>query len=62
MNKSQNKKCSKCSSKENVVPIRYGMPGPEMWKESDMGEIKLGGCGMIENAPEWYCNKCEYEF
>ena len=56
------KQCTKCSSKENVVPIAYGYPGPEMWKESEMGEIKLGGCGIVENAPEWYCNKCEHEF
>jgi len=33
-----------------------------MWKESDMGEIKLGGCVIEENAPKWHCGKCKYEF
>ena len=54
-------KCPQCSN-DFVVPILYGMPGPEMMLESDMGKIKLGGCGIIENAPKWYCNKCEHEF
>ena len=58
----KSKKYPKCSNNEHVVPIRYGMPGPEMMLESDMGKIKLGGCGIVENAPEWYCNKCEHEF
>jgi len=56
------KKCTKCSSNVKVVPIEYGYPGPEMWKDYDMGKIKLGGCGIIENAPKFYCNKCEYSF
>ena len=56
------KECPKCSSKENVIPIQYGYPGPEMWKESDMGEIKLGGCGIVENAPKWHCSKGKNEF
>ena len=54
--------CSKCSNTKHVVPIRYGMPGPEMMLEYDMGKIKLGGCGIVENAPKWYCHKCEHEF
>ena len=56
------KTCPKCSSKENIVPIRYGMPGPEMQQDFYEGKIKLGGCSIVENAPEWYCNKCENEF
>ena len=56
------KKCTKCSSVKSVIPIKYGMPGPEMMMESDMEKIKLGGCGIVENAPEWYCRKCENEF
>ena len=26
------------------------------------GKIKLGGCSIVENAPEWYCNKCDSQF
>ena len=62
MSKKSLKQCPKCSSKEIVIPIRYGMPGVEMQQDFHEGKIKLGGCGMVENAPEWYCNKCEYEF
>ena len=56
------KKCPKCSSAVSVVPIRYGMPGVEMQQDSYGGKIKLGGCGIVENAPKWYCRKCEHEF
>ena len=56
------KKCPKCSLAEPVVPIRYGMPGPKMQQDYYEGKIKLGGCGIVENAPKWYCNKCEHEF
>ena len=38
------------------------MPGVEMQQDSHDGKIKLGGCGIVENAPKWYCNKCEHEF
>ena len=62
MAKSISKSCPKCSSKENIVPIRYGMPGVEMQQEHHDGKIKLGGCGIVDNAPEWYCNKCEHDF
>ena len=62
MNKKFVKKCTKCSSKENVVPIKYGYPGLEMQQDSHEGKIKLGGCCIEENAPKWYCNKCEHEF
>ena len=62
MKKVSNKICSKCSSKENVIPIKYGYPGLEMQQDSHEGKIKLGGCGIVENAPKWYCHKCEHEF
>ena len=62
MSKKSLKQCPKCSSKENVIPIRYGMPGVEMQQDFHEGKIKLGGCGIVENAPKWYCNKCKYEF
>ena len=61
MSKKYNKICPECKS-TNIIPIKYGMPGIEMREDADMGKIKLGGCGIVENAPEWYCNKCEHEF
>ena len=56
------KKCPNCSSAEFVVPIRYGMPGPGMQKKYYEGEVKLGGCCMAEENPNWYCKKCEHAY
>ena len=38
------------------------MPGLEMQQDFYDGKIKLGGCGIVENPPKWYCNKCERNF
>lgn len=56
------KKCPNCSSAEFVVPIRYGMPGPGMQQKYYEGEIKLGGCCMAEEMPNWHCKKCEHDY
>ena len=56
------KKCPNCSSAESVVPIRYGMPGPGMQQKYYEGKIKLGGCDMDEENPNWYCKKCEHDY
>ena len=54
--------CPKCSSKDSVVRIMYGMPGPEMQQDYYDGKIKLGGCGVSENDPDYHCNDCEFEW
>ena len=54
-------KCPKCSS-DLVVPIMYGMPGPEMQQDYFDGKIKLGGCGMSEENPDYHCKDCNYEW
>ena len=56
------KKCPNCSSAEFVVPIRYGMPGPGMQQKYYEGEIKLGGCMVAMDNPNWHCKKCEHEY
>ena len=56
------KKCPKCSSAEFVVPIRYGMPGVEMQQKHHEGKIKLGGCSMEIDAPNWHCKECEQDY
>jgi len=51
-------RCPVCGAA--MVPIEYGMPGPEMQEASERGEIILGGCCIIEGAmPEWGCRACE---
>ena len=56
------KKCPNCSSAKSVVPIRYGMPGVEMMQKHHEGKIKLGGCSVREDAPNWHCKECERDF
>ena len=56
------KKCPKCSSAEFVVPIRYGMPGVEMQQKHYEGKIKLGGCMVAMDNPDWHCKKCELDY
>ena len=38
------------------------MPGVEMQKEYYEGKIKLGGCMVYEEAPDYHCNYCRYEW
>ena len=54
--------CPKCSSKDSVVHIRYGMPGQEMQDNYYKGKIKLGGCMIDDSAPNYHCNECKYEW
>ena len=53
--------CPKCGS-EQVVPIGYGLPGPEMAAMADRGEIVLGGCVIEPDAPRWSCKACGWEW
>jgi hypothetical protein len=47
--------CPDCGS-PSIVPIRYGLPGPEMQGQARRGEILLGGC-CVED-PRWHCKHC----
>ena len=47
--------CPDCGSRA-FVPIRYGLPGPEMRERSRRGEIVLGGCCV--HTPRWHCRDC----
>ena len=62
LNKINKPKCPKCSSKDSVVPIAYGLPGDEMRKEAGEEKIVLGGCIIREDSPNWYCKECENRF
>ena len=50
-------KCPICGSKENVIPIHYGlvMDVPKGYGKDFM----LGGCVVDFDSPNWYCKKCE---
>ncbi len=55
------KTCPRCDS-QNVVPILYGMPGPEMFEESRRGEVALGGCVVFPDAPDHTCRNCGHDW
>jgi hypothetical protein len=54
-------KCPNCDSKD-IVSIVYGYPGPELFEESDLGKVKLGGCCMEIDAPDRHCKDCEHQW
>jgi hypothetical protein len=53
--------CPTCT-KATLVPIQYGLPGPEMRQDFEMGLIELGGCCVTDNDPELACLNCEARF
>jgi len=61
MNEEKPEACPRCHS-SNVIPILYGMPTSEAGEESDKGLIKLGGCDVSDDDPQWYCKDCGHEF
>jgi hypothetical protein len=60
--RSRKKACPKCSNKDSVVEIVYGFPGSDLIEMAQRGEILLGGCCIFEDAPEYYCKKCDLKF
>ncbi|MEI6156527.1 MAG: hypothetical protein WCP88_04950 [bacterium] len=53
--------CPTCK-KAKLVPIAYGLPGPEMRQEFEMGMISLGGCCVTDSDPELECLSCKEKF
>lgn len=51
------KKCFTCGSLD-VAKIIYGYPTADAFKEQEEGKIKLGGCMISEDSPQYHCNKC----
>ena len=54
-------KCPRCGS-EDVLPIVYGYPGPELFEESLAGQVRLGGCMVGPDSPEFHCEVCDHEW
>ncbi|HEV8045750.1 MAG TPA: hypothetical protein VGP38_11255 [Rubrobacter sp.] len=55
------KTCPGCGSR-GVLPIFYGMPGPELVEESAAGRVALGGCVIFPEAPDWRCVACGHHW
>ena len=54
-------KCPRCHSDE-VIPIVYGMPSPDLIEESRAGRVALSGNVFWPEAPEWRCVVCGLEW
>ena len=57
MNRPVPRKCPHCGS-ARVIPIVYGLPGPELFQAAERGEVALGGCLVDDRNPMWHCNGC----
>jgi len=55
------RRCPRCCSDE-VLPIAYGLPSPDMVEESIAGRVVLAGCMVWPEAPNWHCIVCGYEW
>ena len=53
--------CPACT-KAKLVPIAYGLPGPEMLNDVELGLVQIGGCCVTDNDPELACLRCEAQF
>ena len=47
---------------DEIVPIVYGYPSEEDFKNSDSGKVVLGGCELPENPKKYWCKKHKIEF
>jgi hypothetical protein len=54
--------CPFCDYDDQVVPIVYGLPEPELIEQSQRGEIALGGCSIGPDLHNWYCKGCLRSF
>lgn len=55
--------CPKCGSgQDKVIPIIYGMPGAELGRAADRGEVILRGCIVSADDPQWHCKACGHEW
>lgn len=54
------KYCPKCHGE--LIPIIYGLPSYETFLKQEKGEVKLGGCMVNPNNPNYYCKTCDKEY
>ena len=49
--------CPRCGSTDSIR-IAYGYPGQEMAEAAERGEIRLGGCMVGPESPDYECLGC----
>ena len=48
--------CSRCGGR--TIRIVYGLPTPAAMDAAGRGEIALGGCIIVDDAPDRECTSC----
>jgi molybdenum cofactor cytidylyltransferase len=56
------KTCPVCRRSDEVVSVIYGMPSHELFLEAERGLVRLGGCCVSDENPQWYCRLDDLEF
>ena len=51
--------CPRCKAEIRPVPIVYGFPSAEMWEDEQAGKVRLGGCVVWDESPDYSCPACE---
>jgi hypothetical protein len=56
--------CPRCGKSDKVIPIIYGMPGEELFREQEAGLVRLGGCIISDEGKDlkWYCKRDREKF
>ncbi|HWP98422.1 MAG TPA: hypothetical protein VN426_16390 [Syntrophomonadaceae bacterium] len=57
MPKYDDKVCPHCGQKA-LVPIVYGQPKWEIFKDQEAGKSMFGGCMLKQNSKRWGCKEC----
>ena len=50
--------CPRCHTEIRRVPILYGEATYEAFLEAEAGRIRLGGCMVGDESPEFECPAC----
>ena len=51
--------CPRCRAQIDPLPIVYGYPTRETWLEAQSGRIRLGGCVIGDESPDYVCPACD---
>lgn len=54
--------CPICLKSKTLIPIKYGMPTEKMFRHSNKGKFRLGGCVVNADSPQLYCKLDDFEF
>lgn len=55
----ESRTCPRCGVEIEPVPIVYGLPTREAWLEAQSGRIRLGGCVIGDESPDYACPACD---